>query len=97
MGTIAWINNKTNICENVSVSSVPASECQPVNGYTLIDLEQTQAAGWEWNGTEWVVVNENIGEGGIGDTWDGTRLIEPKPINPPPSTDQPVTEGTQEL
>lgn len=35
---------------------------------------------------------EAIGGGGIGDVWDGTKLIDP-----PIPEDQPVTSGTQEL
>lgn len=85
MTTLAWINEQTNICENTSLDDRPASDIA-IPGYIILDLAQTQAAKWEWNGTEWVVVDENIGEGGIGDTWDGTKLIEPKPNNPQETT-----------
>lgn len=35
-----------------------------------------------------------IGGGGIGDIWDGEKLIKPVPIV---SENQPITSGTQEL
>lgn len=82
MTILAWINNQTNICDNTSTDPRPASEIQ-IAGYTIIDLEQTPSAGWGWNGTEWVMVDENLGEGGIGDTYENGKLIEPKPTQPP--------------
>lgn len=94
MTTLAWINNQTNICDNVSTDPRPASEIQ-INGYTIIDLNQTPSVGWEWNGTEWVMFDEGLGQGGIGDIYENGKLIEPKPADPP--QDQPTTSGTQEI
>lgn len=37
---------------------------------------------------------EAIGGGGIGDIWDGTKLVKPTPT---PAPDQPITSGTQEI
>lgn len=37
-----------------------------------------------------------IGGGGIGDLWDGTKLVKPESIAAA-STEQPATTGTQEL
>lgn len=39
---------------------------------------------------------EAVGGGGIGDAWDGTKLVKPEP-EVVPSDQQPVTSGTQEL
>lgn len=87
MTTIAWINNETNICENVSQDDRPASEII-VPGYTLIDLDETPSTTWKWDETllDWVQVDENLGEGGIGDTYIDGKLVEPKPTYTPPST-----------
>lgn len=94
MTTLAIINTQTMICENVSTDPRPASEIQ-IPGYIVLNLEQTPSAGWEWNGTEWVMIDENLGEGGIGDTYENGKLVEPKPADPP--QDQPTTSGTQEI
>lgn len=94
MTILAWINEQTNICENTSLDDRPASEIS-IPGYLMLDLEQTPSATWQWDGTKWVMVTESIGEGGVGDTWDGTKLIEPKPTELP--ADQPTSSGTQEL
>lgn len=59
MTTLAWINNQTNICDNVSLDDRPASDIQ-IDGYLIVDLDA-------------------IGGGGIGDTWDGERLVKPTP------------------
>lgn len=96
MTNLAIINNQTNICGNVSSDPRPASEIQ-IEGYTVIDLSQTLAVNWEWNGTEWVMIDQNLGEGGIGDTYENGKLIRPKPNDPPAQPAQPVTTGTQEL
>jgi hypothetical protein len=57
MTTLAWINEQTNICDNVSLDDRPASEIQ-IPGYLMLDLDA-------------------IGGGGIGDTWDGEKLVKP--------------------
>jgi hypothetical protein len=93
MTTIAWINNQTNICDNVSGDIRPVSEISK-EGYQLIDLDQTLTVDWSWNGTEWVMEDRNFGEGGIGDSYENGKLIKPKPADPPV---QPETTGTQEL
>ena len=53
----------------------------------------------------WVLVDgeyelqEQIGQGQIGFTWDGTKCVtnEPKPQPPQTAENQPATSGTQEL
>lgn len=92
MTILAWINEQTNICENTSLDDRPASEIQ-IPGYIMLDLEQAPSAKWIWDGSDWVIEYKGLGEGGIGDTWDGTYLVEPKPA----SEYQPTTTGTQTI
>lgn len=73
--TLCWINNKTNICENVTVSSKHISQCQQVDGFLIVDLN-------------------DIGGGGIGDIWDGTKLNKPPE---PEQPQQPTTSGIEEI
>lgn len=96
MTILAWINNQTNICENTSYDIRPASEIQ-IEGYTIIDLDQTESVGWEWDATidDYVMVAQNLGEGGINDTYVNGKLVEPKPTTKP--IQQPVTTGTEEV
>lgn len=92
MTTLAWINAQTSVCENVSLDSRPASEVN-VPGYLIVDLTQTPSARWVWNADtqEWVMEDEGIGYGWIGDVYENGKLVTPKPA------DQPVNQGTQEL
>lgn len=84
MTAIAWINEQTMICENVSSDERPLAEIS-IPGYILIDPLQTPAAGWAWDAqlNDWVQVAQNIGEGGISDTYENGVLVEPKPTEPP--------------
>lgn len=83
MTQVAIINKNTNICENVSTDPRPVSDIILPEPYFAIDLSITPAIDWVWNNTlqDWEQV-EGIGNGGIGDVWDGTKLIQPKPANP---------------
>lgn len=80
MTTLAIINTNTNICENVTNDPRPANKIQLPGPYIAIDLDVTPAVDWVWDGTrnEYVSV-EGIGNGGIGDNWDGQKLIQPHP------------------
>lgn len=71
MTILAWINEKTNVCDLCSLDPRPASEFQ-IPGYLILDLEA-------------------IGGGGIGDIWDGTKLVRPEP------QPQPTSSGTQDV
>lgn len=94
---LAIINNQTNICENVSTDPRPASEIE-IPGYTVLNLSEIPSVGWEWDTTtkEWVMVDEGLGQGGIGNTYENGKLIEPKPTYPGEIT-QPTTIGTEEV
>ena len=93
MTRLAIINNITNICENVSYDTRPANEII-IEGYTVLDLDQTPVINWIWNETlnDYKEV-ENIGDGGIGYTYSNGKLITPKPEKPT----QPTTTGTEEI
>ena len=80
MTTLAIINSITNICENVSLDDRPLNEIQLSEPYFVIDLETTITIHWTWDieTNSWIQV-EAIGSGGIGYTWDGTKLIQPTP------------------
>lgn len=96
MTVLAWINEQTNVCENTSLDDRFASEIK-VDGYLMLDLEQTPSAHWEWDESaqDWVIIQEGIGNGGIGDTYTDGMLLTSRPVAPP--SEQPVTSGTQTL
>ena len=82
MTKLAIINNITNICENISSDNRQANEII-IEGYTVLDLEQTQIINWIWNKE----LNdfeqfENIGNGGIGFVYTDGKLIQTKPAIP---------------
>lgn len=97
MTTLAWIDQQTKICTNVSYDIRPVSEIV-IPGYQILDLDQTPTAGWDWDDAtkEWVFVDRNNGEGGIGDIYENGKLVQPKP-DYIPVPQQPATSGTQEL
>jgi hypothetical protein len=51
MTTIAWINEQTMICENISLDPRPASEIV-ISGYLLLDLDAIGGGGigHTWDG-----------------------------------------------
>ena len=77
---IAIINMQTNICENISADDRPLEEIHIPGPYFVIDLDSTSAIDWVWDETKqiWIAV-EGMGNGGIGDVWDGSKLVAPKP------------------
>ena len=84
MTQVAIINSNTGVCENVSLDERSISQIVLPSPYIAVDLATTPAIDWVWNTDtkEWDPF-EGIGNGGIGDTWDGTKLTQPKPtVNP---------------
>lgn len=81
MKTLAIINTITNICENITLDDRSIDQIVLPEPYIIVDLYQTPAIGWTWNNetTQWDEVDTT---GGIGCTWDGTKLIHPKPLTP---------------
>jgi hypothetical protein len=92
MTILALINEQTMVCENVSIDDRPASDIQ-IAGFIVLDLNATPTISWEWDEQtqEWVKMNEVMGEGGIGFTYQNGKLIAPLPLV------QPQTSGTQDL
>lgn len=97
------INKQTNVVENYIVWGGDQDVWQPPETHFLIPAETTKAIDWIWDEAllDWVAV-EGIGNGGIGDVWDGEKVSQVKPIRNPnapiePSPNQPTTSGTQEL
>lgn len=84
MPKIALINNKTSICENITIDNRPANQIF-IEGYTAIDLKNTTVINWKWNESlnDFEEV-ETIGNGGIGYTYNFTNeiLIAKKPEKP---------------
>ena len=93
MTKLAIINNITNICENVSSDTRPANEIN-IEGYTVLDLENTSVINWNWNESlnDYEQV-ESIGNGGIGYNYIDGKLIKIKPTEIP----QPTTTGIEEI
>jgi hypothetical protein len=82
MTQLAIINNITNICENVTSDNRSANEIN-IQGYTVLDLEQTPVITWNWN-EELKDFDEvqNIGDGGIGFIYTDGKLVQVKPAIP---------------
>jgi hypothetical protein len=82
MTQLALINNITNICENVTSDNRSANEIN-IQGYTVLDLEQTPVITWNWN-EELKDFDEvqNIGDGGIGFIYTDGKLVQVKPAIP---------------
>jgi|LakMenE18May11ns_1017448.scaffolds.fasta_scaffold9656198_3 hypothetical protein len=96
MTQLAIINNITKICENVSTDIRQANEIN-IEGYTVLDLEQTPVINWNWNESlnDYEEV-ENIGNGGIGFVYIEGKLVAVKPTEIP-QTQQPTSTGTEEI
>jgi hypothetical protein len=82
MTQLAIINNITKICENISSDDRQANEIN-IEGYTVLDLDNTSAITWTFNET----LNdfeqfENIGNGGIGFIYTNGKLVQVKPAIP---------------
>jgi hypothetical protein len=80
MTILAIINKDTNLVENISVDDRPISEIILPDPYFVINLETTIAVIYSRDhDTKEVLSEESIGQGSIGFTWDGTKLIGPQP------------------
>jgi hypothetical protein len=101
MTRLAIINNITNICENVSSDTRPLNEIN-IEGYTVLDLDQTPIINWNWNETlnDFEEI-ESIGDGGMGCIYTNGKLVHKKPEKPVVEEtikqDQPTTTGIEEI
>ena len=83
MAAYLLVNKQTNIVDNAVEWDGNTATWQPPETHIAIPYAGTPSIDWVWNETtqDWDSV-ETIGNGGIGDTWDGTKMIETKPNNP---------------
>lgn len=88
------VNIETNICDNVVVWDGDTSTWTPPPNQLMLVQATTLAKVWNWTGTAWVLQDE-LGAGGVGYTWDGTYLTTNEPM--PPDPVQPAVEGAQTL
>lgn len=80
MTILAIINKDTNLVENTSVDDRPINEIIMPDPYFVIDLETTMAVIYSKNKETGEITSvEIVGQGGIGFTWDGTKLIGLQP------------------
>jgi hypothetical protein len=88
------INEETNIVENICLWDGNTNTWQPPAGFLMMVQATTIALVWTWDAaiTDWVL-SQQIGQGQIGFTWNGSECVtnEPKPAP------QPTSEGTQTL
>ena len=88
---------ENNIVTNVVFWNGDTSQWTPPAGSIALVQATTPALIWELNAdkTAYVLV-EQLGQGQIGFTWDGSVLTtnEPQPTPPTPAQDQPTTSGT---
>ena len=96
MTILALINKITNICENVTSDNRPANEII-IEGYTVIDLDNTLTINWNWNESlnDFEEI-EGIGNGGIGFVYTNDKLVALKPTEIP-QNQQPTTSGIEEI
>jgi len=88
------VNTETNVCDNICVWDGDTSTWTPPPGQLMLVQATTPAKVWNWTGTEWVLQDE-LGAGGVGFTWDGTYLTTSDPMPPPPI--QSAVNGAQTL
>lgn len=78
------INKETNVVENYIGWDGNTETWQPEDTYFVVPAETTPAIDWIWDEAQndWVTV-EGIGNGGIGDVWDGQKVSQVKPTHNP--------------
>ena len=94
------VNETSNICENVVLWDGSTDTWTPPLGYLMLVQATTPAMNWEWDAqiNDYVLV-EQMGQGQIGFTWNGSVLTtnEPKPAALIASPDGPTVSGAQTL
>lgn len=77
------INQETNIVENICVWDGNTQTWNPPTNYLTILQANTPAMVWVWNDSlNDTELQEKLGQGGVGFTWDGAKCItnQPKPV-----------------
>ena len=91
------INKQTNIVDNIIVWDGDTQSWNPPSNYLMLPAATTMAYDWFWvESVQDYELQENMGGGNVGDTWNGTACITstPKETEPP---QQITTSGTQNL
>ena len=88
------INESTNVVDNICLWDGDTSTWQPPAGHLMLVQATTMALVWVWDAaiTDWVLAQQ-LGQGQIGFTWNGTECV----TNVPKPAPQPTTQGTQTL
>ena len=97
MTTQNYLIIQENIVTNVCIWDGNTQTWQPPQDATMLVQETTLALIWKWDDEiKDYVLQEQMGMGEIGFTWDGfvATTNEPKPPPPQPASDQPKTSGT---
>lgn len=86
---------ENNVVTNTVVWDGNTGTWQPPTDCIYLIQATTPALIWKFNSVEYVLEQE-IGVGSVGFTWDGSVLTtnEPQPQLPIASLDQPVSNGT---
>lgn len=88
------VDEATNVCDNICVWDGNTNTWTPPPGQLMLVQATTPAKVWYWNDSAWSL-QEELGAGGVGFTWDGTYLITNEPMPPVPV--QPAVDGAQTL
>jgi hypothetical protein len=90
------VDTETNVCDNICVWDGNTDTWTPPPGQLMLVQATTPAKLWDWNNEiqQWVL-QEQVGGGGVGFTWDGVALTTNEPMPPPPV--QPSVDGAQTL
>jgi hypothetical protein len=91
----AYLQIENNVVTNSVMWDGDTTNWQPPSDAIMLIQADTQALVWELNidKTDYVLVEE-LGQGQIGFTWDGTVLTTNQ-LKPPKPQPQPTTTGTQ--
>lgn len=87
------VNKQTNIADNQTFWDGNTSVWSPPSTHLAIPQATTIGTYWKYEKDlkDYVEV-DHMGQGSIGDTWDGTKFRAPKPDLP----EQPVSTGLEQ-
>lgn len=88
------VDTATNVCDNLVMWDGNTDTWTPPPGQLMLVQATTPAKVWYWNGTVWSL-QDQLGAGSIGFTWDGTYLTTNESMPPVPIS--PAVDGAQTL